>query len=46
MSYCPKCKCKIGKGTGNKRKIKPGIWVHKKCPKHGEAWNANRVEAK
>jgi len=35
MSKCPNCKCKIGKGTGNKRTIVNGsskVVIHKRCP--------------
>jgi len=32
MATCPSCKCKIGKGTGNKRKLHNNTWVHKRCP--------------
>jgi len=32
MATCPNCKCRVGKGTGNKRKLKNNTWVHKRCP--------------
>jgi len=32
MAVCPNCKCKIGRSTGNKKKLHNGTFIHKRCP--------------